>query len=166
MGHNIRCEMAKSPPEKCRCECNGKYHGIHARPLPSRARFVDKKMGGTLGKTIQVLNRKQLVMACGIQMKMVIFIGVPDESGVADRTGKKWAVRTKCRYLVDGKCTHPDVTSESTAECEPTIVVPDPSGIMNIDHLSIVELNIICFLFARKVWESTGRDEPMVIPAV
>jgi hypothetical protein len=165
MNHNIRCETAMSPPERCQCRCGGKFHGIHARGLPPKAHFISKTAGGQLGRIIEILNGKQLVMICGIQIKMVLFIGVPNANGVPDRTGKKWAVYTKCRYLVDGKCTKLNITPENMAECKPCVIVPTISGVAEIDHLSLMEIKIVCFLSARKVWEFEGLDEAVVIDA-
>jgi hypothetical protein len=165
MSHNIRCETAMSPPEKCQCRCGGKYHGIHARNLPPGARFMNRAAGGELGRIIQILNGKQLAMICGIQIRMVLFVGIPNENGIPDRTGKKWAVYSKCRYLVDGKCTKLNTTPHNTAECKPVIIVPTSVGITEIDHLSLMEIKIVCFLSAGKVWEFQSLDEPIVIDA-
>lgn len=139
MSHNIRCEMAMSPPEKCQCKCGGKFHGIHAQDLAPGARFMNKAAGGELGRIIQSLNRKQLTMKCGIQTK-ALFIGLSDPNGIPDRTGKKWAVYTKCRHFVDGKCTRLNVTPDNTAKCSPScVIVPTSSGVAEINYLSLVE---------------------------
>ncbi|MBU7014666.1 MAG: hypothetical protein HXS52_05970 [Theionarchaea archaeon] len=163
MSHNIRCETAQSQPEECECRCNGEYHGIHRRDLPERAQFVNRKMGGGLGRIIQTLNRRKLVMACGIQIEMVLFIGIEDEEGILDGAGRKWAVYSKCRYLVEGKCRKLGKTPRNTAECKPVIVAPTSSGIAQIDRLSLVEISIICFLSARRVWEFESPVESIVV---
>lgn len=146
MTHNIRCETATGPI--CKCKCHGEFHGIIAEELKKNERFMNKTMGGEVEEVIQKLYRKKLTWPCGLDVRILVFVGRLDSNGIADKNGDRWLIYIRCRYLVKGSCIRLKKSLADEEECKPVVIVPEPSGISPIDRVSPTELKIICFLLA------------------
>ncbi len=95
--HNIRCECAH-PKSRCRCNCQGKLHGI-ARvnaETGAKERIITIAMGGEIDKTLTPLLGEKYQCVCGKSIEIGNMYGYPHEGGLKDGEGKKWWVYHEC----------------------------------------------------------------------
>ncbi len=102
MKHSTRCERAKGPICKCRCE--GSQHGIahvvsiipSGTTTPITGRYMCQPMGGKVAEVITQFYNRKFVCPRGHTMKIHQFVGHPDGIGYPDRKNTRWQIYVKC----------------------------------------------------------------------
>lgn len=102
MTHSVRCERARGPICKCRCE--GSKHGTalvahimpSGTPTPITGRYLSIPMGGTVAKALKQYYNKTFTCTCGHTVRISKFLGHPDGIGYPDRKKTRWQIYVKC----------------------------------------------------------------------
>jgi hypothetical protein len=98
-----RCNNA-DPDNKCKCRCNGKYHGINFIKCDypdERFKEITESFGGPIEGFVRRHKDKFIKCFCGHTYKPFLFMGYEHVGGLADANGVKWwifAVCPKCKY--------------------------------------------------------------------
>ncbi len=108
--HSSDCEHAHTP--RCRCWCNGKYHGAKTgmlavidgdtinRDMEEEEQVMTVDMGGQVGEVVKNFSTKKFncIGICHKEIAASPIIGVPHDGGHPDKDGKKWWLFVVCVY--------------------------------------------------------------------
>ena len=100
VGHNIKCERARTPKKQCKCSCGGVYHGISVRLDDFfddiHRMSIDSSFGGKLWRRVKKLSAVQMTCRCGCKFTLDNPKGYLHEGGITDKNGKQWWLYYTC----------------------------------------------------------------------
>ncbi len=96
--HNRKCELADMGT-RCRCNCNGRLHGIaraNANTQDPAKPISIGKAGGEIQAFFHPLLGKDYECVCGDHVPIGELMAYPHEGGMKDEDGRRWWVFCTC----------------------------------------------------------------------